>query len=319
MLQLAIGIYPHGGAPGQHAQTQLVSHQTSAIAAQANDQARLVYMAPTPTVAQSVVSVAPSTAPSEAAAASAPQSPEKSRPLIPRAVTKRNKKAKSSTRTSKPAGEATEAGKGVEEPQRPTSNTPLVNHPRVVATKFEDGMLKPVYDPEELQQWRAANGMKDPAPADMEKLPLLPLSTGGHDPTRTLPTRTSHPQGSMRGSHQGSLPASQRGSIHGSQHGSQLAPPSHHTEPAITLSPKVSGAELPSDHNPWDPANLPPPVEKPKRSGRDKRQGPRTAREPRGRDTLPPRPGLLPTHPLDTTPALKTSPKEAVESITGGW
>lgn len=66
--------------------------------------------------------------------------------------------------------------------QTPTFNS-SASHPRLISTKYEDGMLKPVYDPDELQKWRDENGIPSPksAPAD-EVLPLLPMFTGGHDP-----------------------------------------------------------------------------------------------------------------------------------------
>ncbi|WOO77702.1 uncharacterized protein LOC62_01G001264 [Vanrija pseudolonga] len=80
-------------------------------------------------------------------------------------------------------------------------SAPDTNHPRVLGTKFEDGLLKPIYDADELKRWREANGIKEeqPAavappppdappstPAHSEHLPLLPLSSGGHDTPASL-------------------------------------------------------------------------------------------------------------------------------------
>lgn len=80
-------------------------------------------------------------------------------------------------------------------------SAPDSNHPRVLGTKFEDGLLKPIYDADELKRWREANGIKEdqPAvvapqptevppstPAHSEHLPLLPLSSGGHDTPASL-------------------------------------------------------------------------------------------------------------------------------------
>lgn len=63
-------------------------------------------------------------------------------------------------------------------------------HPRVVRTSFKGGVLTAHYDPEEIKEWRVANGIPEPPPppappAESQPLPLLPLRTGGHDPAST--------------------------------------------------------------------------------------------------------------------------------------
>jgi len=62
--------------------------------------------------------------------------------------------------------------------------------PTVLATKMEDGVLKVIYDPQELKVYKEENGIEDKRPID-EIMELLPLSTGGHDPNTSRLSRSS--------------------------------------------------------------------------------------------------------------------------------
>ena len=64
------------------------------------------------------------------------------------------------------------------------SHSTRKSSPKIVGQKFEDGVLKIIYDPDELKQYREENGLLEPEKPEQAKLdmPLLPLSSGGHDP-----------------------------------------------------------------------------------------------------------------------------------------
>lgn len=79
---------------------------------------------------------------------------------------------------------------------------------RPLGSKIENGMLKVIYDPEELKQYREEHGIKEedsPPPRPISRasppatqpyeepiLPLLPLSTGGHDLQRPASQMSSY-------------------------------------------------------------------------------------------------------------------------------
>lgn len=89
------------------------------------------------------------------------------------------------------SGASTEAG-------ATHSGTPA-GVPRVVGSRFQDGVFTPIYDPKGLKEWREAHGIEEtkmrspPPPGPAEQLPLLPLFTGGHDPPTSAPTVTPTP------------------------------------------------------------------------------------------------------------------------------
>lgn len=69
--------------------------------------------------------------------------------------------------------------------EEPPSSSTRKSSPKIVGQKFEDGVLKIVYDQGDLRRYREANGLPEPEREATEDsktvLPLLPVSSGGHD------------------------------------------------------------------------------------------------------------------------------------------
>ena len=57
--------------------------------------------------------------------------------------------------------------------------------PKILGQKFEDGVLKIIYDPDDLKRYRQENQIPEPENSikltETDQLPLLPISSGGHD------------------------------------------------------------------------------------------------------------------------------------------
>lgn len=92
----------------------------------------------------------------------------------------------------------------------PASSSTRKSSPKIVGQKFEDGVLKIIYDPRDLKRYREENGLAEPQGPETpnDSLPLLPVTSGGHETPSSEPSLTLR-RASLAGS-QSTLPTSPR-------------------------------------------------------------------------------------------------------------
>ena len=136
--------------------------------------------------------------------------------------------------------------------------------PKVVGQKFEDGVLKIIYDPDDLRRYRLENGLKESdSLADSNiTLSLLPLASGGHDHSHSshessppaVPSQSERPT-SLTRHNAGTRRYSDRGR-HSSSERHLVPVPVPFSPPRLARSP-----QYPDPASEFNPATRPSPTD----------------------------------------------------------